>query len=706
MNETLGLRAADIQALGLSLVHFLWQGALVAAGLAVLDTVLRLRSANARYLLFTGGLAAMTLLPVATFFSVREAASPAAASLANSAESTVVAAETTPLSLASTVAISWDAPTLRHRLDGALPFLVFAWCLGVALLSARSLGGWVVAQRLRRSGLGTVPAHVEQAVLRLRARLHLTRVVQLCQSALVDVPTVIGWLKPMVLLPASTLAGLTPAQLELILAHELAHVRRHDYLVNLMQTVVETLLFYHPAVWWVSRRMRIERENCCDDLAVLAGGDAVSYARALEHLESLRAPVPAVVMAATGGSLFERISRLVTPAPAHVARSSRWLAGLATLGILAIALMVVPALQSDNGQGSPAPGNAPAASAVAVPSGESVSAPQKARKARPTEARSGSPSAQPARSAESPDSASMPGASIESVRPSVAKILQLMEAGITPEFADSMAEAGYGALTWDELIQLRSHGVDAEFVRALADAGYTKLSADRLVSVRSQGVTPDFIRGLKEQGLSDLALEDLVFLRSQGVGPEYVAAMRKAGYGDLSVTSLVGLRSQGVTPEYASQLASLGFGSLSINRLISLRSQGISVEYVRELKELGYNDLSLPVLLGLRSQGVSPEFVRGLKAQGYTGLSTGALVSLRSQGVTPEFAAGMKAAGLTGLSPSDLIELRSHGVDPDYVRELRNAGLTDLSTAEIVELRSRGVKPELFKKLQKFGGAR
>ena len=104
----------------------------------------------------------------------------------------------------------------------------------------------------------------------------------------VDVPTVIGWLKPVVLLPASALAGLSPNQVEAILAHELAHIRRHDYLVNLLQTLVETLLFYHPAVWWLSRRIRAERENCCDDLAVSLCGDPVAYAAALAELEDLR----------------------------------------------------------------------------------------------------------------------------------------------------------------------------------------------------------------------------------------------------------------------------------------------------------------------------------------------------------------------------------------------------------------------------------
>ena len=145
--------------------------------------------------------------------------------------------------------------------------------LGPAAAHARRTAGRATWQRM---------------ATRLSRRLHIGRAITLLESALVDVPTVIGWLKPVVLLPASALAGLSPQQLEAILAHELAHIRRHDYLVNLLQTLVETVLFYHPAVWWLSRRIRIERENCCDDLAVSLCGDPVAYAQALADLEALR----------------------------------------------------------------------------------------------------------------------------------------------------------------------------------------------------------------------------------------------------------------------------------------------------------------------------------------------------------------------------------------------------------------------------------
>ena len=112
--------------------------------------------------------------------------------------------------------------------------------------------------------------------------------MRVVESALVDVPVVIGWLRPVILLPVAALAGLTPAQVEAILAHELAHIRRHDSCVNVLQTIAETLLFYHPAVWWVSHRIRAEREHCCDDIAVAVCGDPVAYAQALAELESWR----------------------------------------------------------------------------------------------------------------------------------------------------------------------------------------------------------------------------------------------------------------------------------------------------------------------------------------------------------------------------------------------------------------------------------
>jgi hypothetical protein len=143
--------------------------------------------------------------------------------------------------------------------------------------------------------------------------LHIRRSVELFESAITRVPVVVGHFRPAILLPVSALTGLTADQLEAILAHELAHIRRYDYLVNLLQTLMETLLFYHPAVWWISRKIRIERENCCDDLAVAVCGNRLTYAQALLTMETLRQPQLKFALAASGGSLLDRIRRLIDP---------------------------------------------------------------------------------------------------------------------------------------------------------------------------------------------------------------------------------------------------------------------------------------------------------------------------------------------------------------------------------------------------------
>jgi len=166
----------------------------------------------------------------------------------------------------------------------------------------------------------------------LAKRMGISHSVQVLTASLPDGPSVIGWIKPVILIPAATIAGLTPEQLEMVLAHELAHIRRFDYLVNLAQMLVETLLFYHPAVWWVSGRIRHERELCCDDIAVRVCGNPISYARALTALEKLRAETPLASMGAASQPLLYRIQRLTGVRTQD--NPSRW------TGILAICTML------------------------------------------------------------------------------------------------------------------------------------------------------------------------------------------------------------------------------------------------------------------------------------------------------------------------------------------------------------------------------
>src|SRR5213594_68754 len=311
-------------ALGWALVDSLWQNALAAAGLAALLAIIPVRAARTRYAVAIVTLALMLALPAATAVRLSEM-SPWTSDVVT-ATSAVAPGPTGPGPQA--VATTPTPAAIRAAIEPVLPWVVLAWFGGVVALSLRLASGGLMTRQLGRVGTSSVPDACVEAVARLAARLRISRPVRVLGSAVVQVPAVIGWLRPVILLPASALTGLTPLQLDALLAHELAHVRRYDYVVNLLQSVVETLLFYHPAAWWVSQQVREEREHCCDDLAVAVCGDAHFYATALLSMERLRVTPPAFALAAAGrgGTLMGRIRRLVAPVQAEI--FPRWMAGV------------------------------------------------------------------------------------------------------------------------------------------------------------------------------------------------------------------------------------------------------------------------------------------------------------------------------------------------------------------------------------------
>lgn len=307
------------QDLAWTLLHFLWEGAALGCVAWMGLRLLRRRSANARYLWTCLCLGLMVAAAMATFALLR----PLGHAVVPLASKTAVALDPARLQ-----EIMNQAPLpLRAQLAFApfLPWALAFWSLGVALLTLRLGGAWLWLQRLRYTGARPAGAEFQMRLNTLIRRLHVDRTVRLLKSAMVEAPVVIGWLRPAILVPVAAFTGLTPEALDAVLAHELAHIRRLDYLVNLLQSAVEILFFYHPAVWWLSAEIRAERENACDDVAVSSCGDALLYARSLARLEELRgsAPSPKLALASNGGSLMSRIHRLLLPPlpPSSAARA-------------------------------------------------------------------------------------------------------------------------------------------------------------------------------------------------------------------------------------------------------------------------------------------------------------------------------------------------------------------------------------------------
>lgn len=360
----------EVERLGWVLLHFVWQGVVGAGVLAAALFALRRASANARYLASCAALAAMAAcLPVTwLLLPQRPAAEPAEATAANvsptmqfiAANDSITSADrftpgTSTLVPTDAVVIPprFDAPaaqqtvvssaqlTWRERLAIGLPWFTLVWVAGVLVLSIRLAVGWTTIHKLRRAASQPIGGDKQAAMTRLAGRLGIRWPVKLLESAVVEVPTMIGWLRPAVLWPPAMLTGLSTEQFESLLAHELAHIRRHDYLVNLIQTAIETLLFYHPAVWWVSSRIRHERECCCDDLAVAVCGNRLSYARALAVVEELRPRPRQFALAADGGRLLTRVRRIVGVPGPHSGSGRHWILGVSLSVILSVVVVAV-----------------------------------------------------------------------------------------------------------------------------------------------------------------------------------------------------------------------------------------------------------------------------------------------------------------------------------------------------------------------------
>ena len=318
------LSPALVRALGWTLLHSLWQGAVVALALVGLLLLLRRHSAQVRYT--TAAVALLTLLVLSAvtfskyyFLSVPVAAAPAAVTyeVVNLAAPNGASEVASVLPAAAPVATASVWQRGLQYFDQNMPVLVAAWLLGLLAMTLRMLGGLAYVQRLRHYRVQPLGQDWQRRLAELAQRAGLQRPVQLLESAKVKAPLVVGHLSPVILLPLGTVTGLSQSYMEAILAHELAHVARRDYLMNLLQSVAEILFFYHPAVWFMNACLRTERENCCDDMATtLVGGNPLTLARALAALaEQSLTPkaAPQLALSAVGpdGSLLGRIRRLV-----------------------------------------------------------------------------------------------------------------------------------------------------------------------------------------------------------------------------------------------------------------------------------------------------------------------------------------------------------------------------------------------------------
>jgi hypothetical protein len=523
-----------------------------------------------------------------------------------------------------------------------------------------------------------VPQPVERAFQRISEQVHAGRKVALRISDYVISPLAMGVWRATVILPMSAVMGMPREELEAVMAHELGHIRRWDYVWNLMQTAVESVLFFHPAVWWLSSTVRERRELCCDEIAVECCAGAAVYARALLRLEEQRTVKLRMAMAlgGCGGSLLGRIRKVLGE---DMAMESRMTSGVsvATAGAVIMALLLGPkastsvaapvlsAVQPVVAQviaampatTSQMPGVNPRVAVPAPAPGPPIQHSEIAPAETPTPAPMASPS--------TPMAAPSPAPRVYRIAPNpplapmafvnnrielrdangtpsttVSAYIELQEANGTSSmktstYLDEMRAAGYPLDLNDDLhslVALKSMGVTPEYAKSMGTTGLGKPTVHDLIMLKSMGVTPEYVASLNKSGIAPKDFHEVVTEKSMGITPEYAAEMKQKGFGDLSVHELVAMKSMSVTPEYAAAMKQKGFGNLSVHDLIAVKAQGMTPEQAGWLKQQ-FPQASTEELRRAAVFHLDEKFVADAKSHGFDDKNLDKLLKLKMSGL-------------------------------------------------------------------------
>jgi beta-lactamase regulating signal transducer with metallopeptidase domain len=725
----------------------------ILAAAALLQALWHRRtSAATRHLVWTIVVASLLLLPFAWRVAPRWSVAvtgPAVPTMGASFDpvvdrqpSTATVATAGAIDVPASPAASLDAAGTGAWRVSAWAILLVVYVVGVAgVLLSLTLHHWR-ARRLAARATEVIDGPWVAQIANASAELGVRRRVRLLRSREVALPMTFGTRVPAILIPAT--ADLwTDDRRRAVLLHELAHVARYDCLTQTLALVACAAYWPHPAVWWVARQLRVERELACDDRVLAAGAEADAYAgHLLEIAYSLggrRAPALAVSMARPN-QLEGRLLAALDPArnrrsPGRVALVT--LGAVAALAVMTLAgatpvpIEAVPersGVAADLG-GEPAPPIAPAhaAQGTARSSQDDGQGTWELRPAktpglvhlRVVERNNTHGRDVPIASLEGLTEAQLSGAGgpVQFRITRDAGTLQfegVLRNGIgagtfsftpNPAFPAELAKRGFARPTAREQYQLARADIGYAFLDELNRLGYAKPDTAGLVTAGQHGVDTTYVREMAALGYALGSLPPLVTLRDHGVGPEYVRGMAQEGYAKLPADTLRQARDHGVDPDYVKGMREAGYGSLPLEALVNARDHGVTPEFVRALAEGGHRGLPLDQVVRTRDHGVDPDYISGMRQLGYT-LSVDELVQARDHGVDTKYVREMAALGFERTPIERLITARDHGVTPQYAKELKALGYDGLTLDDLVMLRDHGVTPDRVRSANARAGSR
>lgn len=701
------------RALGWTMLHSIWQATLIALLAGILLLVLRRQSAQLRYGVANLALVAILLSAAGTFYYYLQLPPVADSGVVTTQQSvlpvpTTAAESTTPippptLTDATTPAVTENnvSTSFRAYFTEHLPLIVAIWFLGMTIFLCRLLGGISNAYYLRhRMNFPTDP-YWSDVLNRFASQSNFHKNIALLESALVRSPLTIGHLKPVILFPIGLINRLSESEVEAILAHELAHILRRDYIFNILQSVVEVIFYFHPAVWWLSAQVRQERESACDDRAIALLGNKLNYAKALVTIQEMAFyPLsPALAFAGTKrNQLLVRVQRLFSPPTTKFNIMEKWIA----TGLVVCSLMVLAFgqhIQNTNTSTGTEAFTHNSGLWEADFNGDSVCM-TFSSKTKHNNWVNGECFAKN----NFANLTVTPGeTAFQMIRPAGTMSMTGKIEGTTGygrfQFAPSdsyrtvLTQQGIKEVDDELLLHCFFANFPTDFIGFLKKTGYSTVSKEELLELAIFRLDEVAIRGYlalaASLGKKNVPLQQLVELKIANVSPERVAQLAKAGYTDLDLSEVSQLSLHNVNPAFIDSMNAMGFGKLSFEDMISMRIHGIDAEFVQQSQSMGLGQLELDDIMSMRIHGIDTEFVKKAQQMELGKLSLEDLMNIRIHGVTPELAETFRDMDFKNLTVEDLVSARIHNVTPEFITEANKKGYRFPTLQEYADLKVR-----------------
>ena len=680
MENLFSLFSKEFQyAMGWTVIHSLWQATFIAILSGVVMIVLRKKTAQTRYIVHNFALYGVLLASIVTFSfyfnnkntaiaqeSITKAITPIPTpkkstkfsfETPKSLKVTIEAGELQPIVAPSPSPLSIDG--MKTYFDANIYFVVLVWLLGVGLFILKLLGGISYVYYLRNQHNFPVDEYWFEMVEGLSKKVNIQKNIALVESALVRSPVVVGYLKPMILFPIGAINRLNPQEVEAILAHEIAHVMRHDYVFNIIQSVIEALLYFNPAVWWISANIRAERENCCDDVAIQLCGNSMAYAKSLVVVQEMQYYSAAFAMGFAGqrkNQLLLRVQRILNQSNNKTNVMEK---------LIATCLIVVGMVFISYG-------------------GPKELLPNLFDKTNFFE------------STDAP--LSMSGywnAKIEGDEVEVS--FQSKTATSNWNSTHTFKKSEFSALptTESDFTLTRETGTMAFKGKFEGNEGYGKYTFSE---------NADFKAYLEKEGIEGVKESNMVHFFMSNINRDYIAFLKQNGYKNISKSNLQDLAIHGLTKEVlTSYFATFKNQDLSLNKVVELKIHGVNAKYKKELTDAGYIDVPLEQIVEAKIHGINGDYLKDLATSGYKASGLQEVIEFKIHGVNGTFIKKMMTATNNKLDHEGIVEAKIHGLDKMDVEKFKTTG-TDPTTEDLRNYSIHGVDADYINLLTSLFG--